>query len=264
MKVSILAILAALIWTGLSAQSLNRPESVAFDPQTGYFYVSNTGNGSIIRTKDLETYSYFTQGKGAVRGLIVSGRRLYAASDKGLLVFDLDRDALLKTHPVAGSTFLNDVAADADGNAYITDSKAHKVFKYDSRQGAVSPFVESGIQSPNGILYDAANKRLLLVSLRPNSPIQAISLPEGNVSTFKSTSNGNLDGLGMDKAGNLYFSSWQTSSIYRLKDAKSSPVKVLGGLSGPADFFVFEYGGGVHLLIPQLTGSSLRVAEIKP
>lgn len=260
---ALITILAA-VWISLAAQGLNRPESVAFDPGSGYFFVSNTGNGSIVMTKDLKTYSYLTQNKGRVRGLFISGRNLYAASDKGLLVFDLDGQTLLQTVPVPGSSFLNDVVADGEGNIYITDNQAHKIFKYVPDSGVVSTSVGKGIQGPNGIIYDAKKNRLLFVSLRPKSPIQAISLPGGAVTTFKATQNGNLDGLGMDKAGNMYFSSWETSSVYRLKDQNSAPVRIVKNLSGPADFFVFEYEGTLSLLIPELTGSRLKVVEVTP
>lgn len=262
MKMTLLTLLTAILSFAAAAQGLNRPESVAFDSATGYFYVSNTGDGSIVMTKDLKTYAYLTQNKGKVRGLFAAGRKLYAASDKGLLVFDLDQNTLLRTVPVPGSSFLNDVVADGGGNVYITDNQVHKVYKYDPRDHSVSTFVGKGIQSPNGIYFDKGQNRLLVVSLRPNSPIQAISLPDGTVSTYKSTGNGNLDGLGRDKAGNLYYSSWQTSAIYRLRNKDSAPEKVVSGLSGPADFYVFEHAGLTYLLIPELTGSRLKVVEL--
>jgi sugar lactone lactonase YvrE len=248
----------------LGAQKLDRPESIAYDASTGYYYISNTGNGTILKSKDLSAYSLLAKGLGSVRGLYIVGRTLYGASDKGLLLYDLDTGAQIKAVAVPGSSFLNDVTADNDGNVYITDHKAHKIFRYNGTDGKVSTFVGKGIQSPNGIVFDARKNRLLFVSLRSNSPIQAIALPGGELSTFKSTATGNLDGFGIDKVGNLYWSSWQTSSIYRLKDQNSSPEQIVKSLSGPADFYLLQNGDSVKLIIPQMTASSIAIREYTP
>jgi len=264
MKRLIVSSALALLLTASLAQGLNRPESVAFDPGSGFFFVSNTGDGSIVKTTDLKNYSYLAQNKGKVRGLFVNGRKLYAASDVGLLVFDLDGMTLTKTVPVPGSSFLNDVTADGRGRVYLMDNQEDKIFEYDPVKNRVAVFTHKGIQAPNGIWYDAKQDRLLVVSLRPNSPLQAISLPGGVITTLKATSHGSLDGLGRDDFGNIYYSSWQTSSIYRLKDLNSEPERVVSGLSGPADFYVWQHQGEVYLLIPELTGSKLKVVEVTP
>ncbi len=262
-RVIILSLLLAALLS-LAAQTLNRPESVTYDHKTKQYFVSNTGNGTILKSSDLKTYSILAKDLGSVRGLYIVGRTLFGASDKGLVLYNVDDGTHLKTVSVPGSVFLNDVTADKDGNVYITDHKAHKIFRYDSSKGTISTFISKGIQSPNGIIYDANKNRLLLVSLRPNSPIQAIALPSGELSTFKSTSTGNLDGFGKDKAGNLYWSSWQTSSIYRLKDQNSSPEQIITNLSGPADFYVLQIGDSVKLVIPQMTASTIVVKDVTP
>lgn len=244
---TILSLLVTIICVSLSAAGLKRPESVCYDFQTETYYVSNTGDGSIIASKDLKTYAPIVQGKGAVRGLYIYKRTLYAASEQGLLVYELETDKLVRTVPIYGSVFLNDVTVDSVGNVYITDSKASKIFKYQPSNQEVSTFLGKGIQNPNGIIYDSAKNRLLLVSLRPNSPIQEITLPEGKLSLYKSTNLGNLDGLGMAPDGELYFSSWQSGAIYRLKDRNSEPKLIWSGLSGAADFFTWCSGDKIWL-----------------
>lgn len=260
---TILSLIVTLFCVNLMAGGLNRPESVTYDFRTDTYYVSNTGDGSIIASPDLKTWSTVLKDKGAVRGLFINKRTLYAASEKGLLVYDLDSNSLLKTVPIPGSVFLNDVTIDGQGNVYITDNKASKIFKYSPASGTVSTFLSRGIQNPNGIIFDASNNRLLLVSLRPNSPIQEISLPEGKLSIYKSTDKGNLDGLGMDSTGQIYFSSWQSNAIYRLKDQNSEPVLMWGGLSGAADFFTWISGGKLWLLIPEMTANRILTREVK-
>lgn len=264
MKHYMFALLILLLIAPLAAESLNQPESVTYDPQTATYYVSNKGNGMILKSTDLKSFTAVVKNLGSVRGLFVSGRTLYGASDKGLVIYDLNEGKHLKNVPVPGSTFLNDLTADKDGKIYITDHKAHKIFRYDGASGKMSTFIGKGLQSPNGIIYDARKNRLLLVSLRSNSPIQAIALPGGELSTFKATGTSNLDGFAQDKAGNLYWSSWQTSSIYRLKDQNSSPEQVVKSLTGPADFYLLQNGDIVKLIIPQMTANSIAIREITP
>ncbi len=237
-KVSIL-ISMMFVWIILSGQTLNYPESIAYDYNTGWRYISNNGNGSIIRDQNDNQYTYFSQGLGGVRGLLVQEQKLFAATNLGLAVFDLVTDQLASTIPIPNSIFLNDVVADNSGNIYISDSQAFKIFKYSIISEVVTTFVDTGIQNPNGMVFDSSNDRLLIVSARANAPIQAIDLSDGSISTVLTTNVGSLDGLGVDRNGAIYFSSWATSSIYRLTTLNSTPLQIWTGISGPADFYIY-------------------------
>ncbi|MBN2829231.1 MAG: SMP-30/gluconolactonase/LRE family protein, partial [Candidatus Cloacimonetes bacterium] len=234
----ILAVL--IIVVSLNGQTLNNPESIVYDFSTEWRYISNNGNGSIIRDHNDEQYAYFYQGLGGVRGLYIHERTLYAATNLGLSIFDLNTEQLISNVSIPESVFLNDVVADDSGNLYLSDTQAHKIFKYVISSGQVSTFISTGIQSPNGMVFDATENRILLVSFRANSPIQAINLPGGEVSTVLTTTIGNLDGIGIDMNGAIYFSSWQTNSVYRLTGLSATPDQIWTGLSGPADFFLYE------------------------
>ncbi|MDD2331575.1 MAG: SMP-30/gluconolactonase/LRE family protein [Candidatus Cloacimonetes bacterium] len=264
-------ILVALGFSLLYAQKLNGPESICYDSISKTYYISNTGDGSIVQSPDLKSYSYLGTGMGAVRGLHIRDRKLYAATQKGLAVFDLKtgkRELLLD---VPGSQFLNDVVSDNSGNIYLTDHVAHKIFHYDPQTKKLKTLIEKGISSPNGIVFDKANQRLLFVSLRANSPIQSISLPEGKLGNYKSTNLGSLDGLGLDSKGNLYVSSWKTSSIYRIPNSASKPEQLITGLSGPADFLLREIEttdskGKKHktirLFVPLMNQNTIAIRDI--
>lgn len=263
-----LLILVMLLSTAVfvTAQTLNNPESIAYDYATDNYYVSNNGNGSILKGTQSGNYSYFYQGLGGVRGLCIAGNILYAATNLGLYAISPLDSHLIREVPIPGSVFLNDVVADSSGNVYISDNQAHKIFKYNLYADSLSTFISSGIQSPNGMAFDAANNRLLLVSFRANSPIQAIQLPEGVLTTVITTTIGNLDGIGIDDQGAIYFSSWQTNSIYRMQNWADTPTALWTGLSGPADFFLHEHTSGGYtpwyysyheIWIPNMNSSSI-------
>ncbi|HNX37874.1 MAG TPA: hypothetical protein PL124_04405 [Candidatus Cloacimonadota bacterium] len=271
MKSLYLSLIFGVIVLSLAGQGLSKPESVTYDYATGIYYVSNTGDGSIVQSTDLVNYSFFAQDLGSVRGLYISGKYLYAASNLGLVLFNLSKGERIKTIGVPGSIFLNDVTGDNSGNIYVTDNKANRIFKYESGSGKISTFIKSGIQNPNGIVYDKRYDRLLLVSLKANSPVQTISLPDGVVGTYKSTPHSSLDGLALKPNGVIYYSSWGTGSIHKLRNNKDAPEVLVKGLSGPADFFLQEntvtdsQGNKIKkykLIIPQMTSNSIKIKDL--
>lgn len=241
MKELILCIIL-LCLTALSfCQELDNPTSIAIysRPLGDYLYVSNLGDGS-IRKYSNQSYIYFYQGLNGVRGILVYEHFLYAVSDMGLSIFDLNTQSHIVDVPIPGAFIPNDVVADSSGNIYISDNPANKIFKYVIASGEVNTFISEGIQNPTGMVFDEANNRLLIVSSITNSPIQAIQLPGGEISTITETTIGSLQGIGIDERGAIYFSSLETGSIYRMKDVYDAPTPIWTGLSGPADFFLRE------------------------
>ena len=80
-----------------------------------------------------------------------------------------------KTFPCTGSIdcfllavkFLNDINCDANGFLYVTDSRLNAVFKINPN-GSYTLFAETKPESPNGILYDKWNNRLIVCYFSEN------------------------------------------------------------------------------------------------
>ena len=105
------------------------PEGVAFQRETGHYFVSSTSDGSILRGHVSEpAASPFipgTTGQFSAIGVELDrAGRLYVAGGATATarVHDAASGALLGTHasPVGG--FMNDVAAVKTGDAFVTDS----------------------------------------------------------------------------------------------------------------------------------------------
>ena len=105
------------------------PEGIAFDPQSGNFYVGSTGDGSILRGHVSEhTASPFVPGATgsfSTIGLELDGQgRLYAAGGPTgtVRVYDTSTGALLRVFTSGAGGFLNDLVVAKNGDVFVTDS----------------------------------------------------------------------------------------------------------------------------------------------
>ena len=105
------------------------PEGVAFQPETGHFFVSSTSDGSILRGHVSEpAASPFipgTTGQFSAIGLEIdrAGRLYVAGGFSGTArVYNAASGAPLGTFTSGSNGFLNDVAVAKSGDAFVTDS----------------------------------------------------------------------------------------------------------------------------------------------
>lgn len=105
------------------------PEGVAFQPETGHFFVSSTSDGSILRGHVSEpSASPFipgTTGSFSAIGLEIdpAGRLYVAGGVSGTArVYDAATGALLSAFTSGANGFMNDVAVAKSGDAFVTDS----------------------------------------------------------------------------------------------------------------------------------------------
>jgi hypothetical protein len=245
-----------LISTQIFAQSFNSPESVVFDPQQNRYLISNAGSGTILQRSSVGTLSTFASGLNSPKGMVIVGTSVYVTDVNRIKAYNLANGQQVLNRPISGSVFLNDITYDGNRYLYFTDMSADKIFRMDILNQSFFPFVSSGINSPNGIYYDGSLQRLLLVSYRNNSPIQAVNIGNQQLSTLQTTSLNNLDGITMDDSGNVYISSWGTNAIYKVdKSFNQTPVKIDSNFNGPADLMFNTYSK--LIAIPDMNNNSL-------
>jgi Cu-Zn family superoxide dismutase len=114
------------------------PEGVAYDPVTGYFYVSSTSDGAIFRGNiNGDSAEVWLpgghDGHTFATGLKVDnqGRLYVSGGSTGLMsIYDTNTKALLAQFKTGATpTFVNDVALTPDGNAYFTDSNQPVLYR---------------------------------------------------------------------------------------------------------------------------------------
>lgn len=213
-------------------------ESVEYDPSGNRFFTSSDAT-SIVQRKSDGTISYFGSGLQASYGMEVFGNHLFAIEGQVVYGYDLTTEALVMTASIAGSTFLNGLAHDGVNTLYASDFSAKKIYKIDVADlsnPVITTLVSSTVSTPNGLLFDIPNQRLIMVSWGTNAAIKAIDPTSGALTTLVTTTLGNIDGIDNDSNGNFFVSSWNPARITKYDPTFTTPTTItVAGINSPAD-----------------------------
>lgn len=254
--------LALVAASPLSAQSLQGPESVEHDARTGRTYISNKGASPpqiLVRAGD-GTLSVFRQLVGAApHGLRIVDGVLYVATGNTVQGFQLAGGEPVPVIAIAGAAFLNGMATDGHSRLWVSDFSTQRIHEIDLTPAtpSVTTLVPVVGFTPNGLDYDAQNDRLLVAGWGGNAKIAQVPLASGGIDVLTTTSLGNLDGIALDCAGNLFVSSWGSGSLQRF-DAPlfaTPPAPVLTALAQPSDIRFVRHGGDV--IVPNFGSNTL-------
>jgi len=221
---------------------LNEPESVAYDPASNSYLVSNCGDGTIVRIDENGNQSYFSfafVSNYAVLGLFVQGDTLLAALNgptPGLAGLDLNTAALLFHIEMPGAQLPNDVTVDRDGIIYVTDCEGDQIYRFIDHEPSV---YFTGLNYANGLYYDAQNHSILVATSATPHSIYSIDINDSTLTSLVQPPYRILDGLAMDAERNVYYSSWETNSVYKFDSEFTNPPEVFSAdHSGPADICI--------------------------
>ncbi len=268
--------------TILTGMGLLAPESVLHDAEQDVYFVSNVngkpldkdGNGFISKVSPdgkLIELKFIAGGQKGVsldapKGMAIVGGLLYVTDITWVRIFDRKTGAPQGKLFVKGATFLNDLAADANGKLYVTDTgwkAGEKDFEGTGTDAlfAIDPKVvtpkkilgDPQLGNPNGVAVAKDGPWVVSASgelypVRDGKKGQATKLPSGA-----------LDGLVALEDGTFLVSSWASSSVYRGKPGGTFEA-IIENAKSPADI---GYDAKRHrLLMPQMMEDSLRFYQL--
>src|SRR5919198_4851167 len=217
------------LWETLT--DLKNPESVAYAPKQNVLFVSNVNgkpdqkdqngfiskvsasNGSIIELN-------WVTGLNAPKGIAISNNnsRLYVSDITDLVEIDIDSGKIIKRFNAPGSSFLNDVVSDNQGNIYVSDTGTNIIYKLDTNLQNSTSSLEAWLQNPqlngpNGLHVDNNKNKLIVVSLgplsKPGGGMEVIDLKSKTISSLGKAGTtspfGGLDGIESDATETHYY-----------------------------------------------------------
>ena len=232
--------LTALFLSALGfAQNYNGAESVDWDPVNSQWLISN--GGEILTDDGNGNLGFFGNAQGSL-GLEIMDNAVFAIQGATVRGYDLNTTAEVMSITIAGAGFLNGMASDsANKIIYVTDfsnNKIHAIDVTDLGNPIATEIVGNTGQTPNGVLYDEDNNRLLFVTWGNNARIKQVDLTDNSVSDVVSnTGVGNIDGIVYSESLDEYIiSSWSPSRLTRYSsDFSTSSVVNSPAIPSPAD-----------------------------
>jgi hypothetical protein len=233
-----LSAISLFIYTLTFSQSFNSPESVEFDPVGNRYIVSNTNGGQLLALVPGQQPSLFTDEVSAPYGLVHLNGVVYVCDDKRVKGYNLFDATEVFNLSITGASFLNGICADTSGNLYVTDFTAKRIYKVNLAGISFTTVVANTGSTPNGILYDSLYNRLVFGTWGSNAKLIEVSIPGYTLTTLKTTSLSQIDGVVMDRCRNFLISEWGTDKIHKI-DSTLTNVSVLfsSGINNPADLY---------------------------
>lgn len=179
------------------------PESALYDPERELIYVTQYfrgGNEFISRLGLDGEYLDFEWVSGLQRptGLCLHDGFLWVVDRQHLVQVDPDNGEILDKRILPEPGFPNDVAFDAGGTAYVSDTRRHLIYRCDTDTCVVWHEGDS-ISQPNGLLMDGDR---LLFGNQGDGCLKAVSLDDGSVATVACFGDdSNVDGIRPDGKG---------------------------------------------------------------
>lgn len=218
------------------AQNYTNIEAVEYDPAGNRFFISNSN--SIIQRNADESLEFFGN-VDASHGMEVMNGMLFAISANTIYAYDLEDASIQMTLSIPETSFLNGMASDGLNRLWVSDFGTGKLFEIDAAdlQNPQWSEIATGLGSPNGIVYDGENNRLVFVHWGANAKIRAYDLSTEEVSILYTTSLSNIDGIDHDGEGNFYIASWSPNRVSKFESTFTAAPETItvGVLSSPAD-----------------------------
>lgn len=230
-----------------------QPEAARYDPAQDVYFVANWGdgragvrdtNGFISRMRPdgtIESLRWIAGKANGVElhsplGMTIVGDTLWVVDVGAVRGFDRRSGAPLRTVEFTGMDvgFLNDVAAGPDGTLYVTDTGKDRVYRV---RGDVAVAIgDSALGRPNGITWDAAGRRFLVVPFGGARAIRAWTPEAAGLTDVGTSAGARFDGVEVLAGNRILVASQADSSLHLFENGAGRPIARISG--PPADIAV--------------------------
>ncbi|MFT6633625.1 MAG: sugar lactone lactonase YvrE [Bacteriovoracaceae bacterium] len=245
--ISNFCIAATLQWE--TTQGISNPESVLYDQVNKVLYVSNIdgagdkkdgkGHISILSESGNVLKEKWIKGLNAPKGMRKRGNLLWVTDIDEVIKISVEESKILRRIKFKGAKFLNDIAIDSNGEVYVSDTIANKIYIISNNKPSI--FAEgnkydspNGLLVSNGLLYVASWGLTKDWTTKVPGKLYSISLDDREIKQITKIPLGNLDGLELDKSGNFIVSDWVAGKIFKISP-KGKVETLYTGKKGLAD-----------------------------
>lgn len=233
------------------------PDQVIWSELSQSWFVSNLGGGISLEEDSSGWITKLDQhgnvedpfwigkkeGMHAPSGMTIYGDHLYVCDRNGVYEIDILKASVEHFYAIPEGEFINDIAADDDGNLYVSDFFGNRIFKINQASKQVEVWVESEqLKAPDGLYVDG--NKLLVASWGVLSKAGSFETSElGDLLSvdldtkevkIEMSQIGNLEGI--TKAGEHYYiTDWAAGRLLKVQPEKEEVVYVLSGLKHPTD-----------------------------
>jgi len=255
LKASVAGRLATLTFLSLAVPAsaqvpLDSPAAVVWHEPSRSWFVSNTGppptgstsSGWIARldATDKRPDPYWLTGLNAPRGMAIAGGRLYVADQGEVVVIDMEKRLVQTRHAIRKARLLHGVAADGEGNVYVSDTLANTIYRLPAG-GTPERFLASDrLEGPTGLAVQGSDLLVAgwgvitdpaTLATRVLGRLQRVDLRTKAVRPILAAPLGHLDGLAVRDDGYLVTDRRDGKLIW--VSASGATRVVRGGLKGP-------------------------------
>ena len=233
---------------------VNGPESVEYDAVNNKYIASSPSDNKIYNVVKGGTATTLVSPVSAPYGMVCIGNNVYVCSSGDVKGYNTTTGTQM-FHSIIGGSFLNGLCTDGAGFLYATDFSGKKIYKINLSTSTSSVFTSTGAKTPNGILWDASAGRLVYCTWGANAGLFAVNMSDSTVSSIRTSTYRDFDGVVQDNHHNYYISSWGALGILKVDSALTSVTQVVSGLSNPADIY---YNLATDTLaVPNTSGDSV-------
>jgi sugar lactone lactonase YvrE len=255
---------------------MRTPESAYLDEGSGYLFISQIdgqpgerdGKGRISKVGldgSVVTADWAT-GFNAPKGLRSFGGTLWVSDIDEVIGIDITSAKETSRVKIAGATFLNDVAAGADGTIYVSDMMASRI--YAIKDGKASVFAEGEqLEYPNGLFVDG--ERLVVggwgkpeadFSTKVPGRLYMLDLKTKAKTLITKQPIGNIDGVEQEARGGFLVTDYMAGKVLQVSQTGESRL-VRQFKPGLADH-TFLYAQGDILIVPHMNENTVAAYDI--